>query len=324
MLLDERQAGPFHVGVLLENVPEYLFLLGGAGPRRGHRRGHQSHPPRRGAGPDIAAQRLPAHRDRLVAAAAARGARHRGGARPCVRRARLPGDPAQPDALRPRRTDAETGPGPARARDALYLLLFTSGSTGAPKAVRVSQGRMAAQAGVMAAGSGFGADDVMYCPMPMFHGNALNTCVVPAMASGAQLVLRRRFSASGFLPDVRRYGVTYFNYVGRALAYVLATPPAPTTPTTPCASGSARTGRPRTSRRSNVASTVPSSRGTGRARGPISMSRVPGTPPPGHGQASSGHRRRDRRSRHRGAMPPGAVSTTRGSSRTRRRPSVRS
>jgi fatty-acyl-CoA synthase len=61
----------------------------------------------------------------------------------------------------------------------------------------------------------------------MFHGNAQNTCIVPAMASGACLVLRPRFSASGFLPDVRRYGVTYFNYVGRALAYILATEPLP-------------------------------------------------------------------------------------------------
>jgi fatty-acyl-CoA synthase len=38
------------------------------------------------------------------------------------------------------------------------------------------------------------------------------------------MALRRRFSASGFLPDVRRYGVTYFNYVGKPLSYILATP----------------------------------------------------------------------------------------------------
>jgi fatty-acyl-CoA synthase len=35
--------------------------------------------------------------------------------------------------------------------------------------------------------------------------------------------MRRKFSASGFLPDVRRYGVTYFNYVGKPLTYILAT-----------------------------------------------------------------------------------------------------
>jgi fatty-acyl-CoA synthase len=44
---------------------------------------------------------------------------------------------------------------------------------------------------------------------------------------GATLALRRRFSASGFIDDVRRYGVTYFNYVGKPLTYILATPPRP-------------------------------------------------------------------------------------------------
>jgi fatty-acyl-CoA synthase len=39
--------------------------------------------------------------------------------------------------------------------------------------------------------------------------------------------MRRRFSASGWLPDVRRFGVTYFNYVGKPLEYILATPPTP-------------------------------------------------------------------------------------------------
>ena len=45
---------------------------------------------------------------------------------------------------------------------------------------------------------------------------------------------RGRFSASGFLPDVRRYGVTYFNYVGKPLSYILATPSSLTTRTQPC------------------------------------------------------------------------------------------
>jgi fatty-acyl-CoA synthase len=51
--------------------------------------------------------------------------------------------------------------------------------------------------------------------------------MAPALAVGARLVLRRRFSASAFLPDVRRYGVTYFSYVGKPLTYILATPERP-------------------------------------------------------------------------------------------------
>jgi fatty-acyl-CoA synthase len=72
---------------------------------------------------------------------------------------------------------------------------------------------------------GFTSDDVLYCAMPLFHGNALNASIVPAIGSGATLALGRKFSASGFLPDLRRYGATYFNTVGRALSYILKTPP---------------------------------------------------------------------------------------------------
>jgi fatty-acyl-CoA synthase len=70
-------------------------------------------------------------------------------------------------------------------------------------------------------------DSVLYESMPLFHGNALMANVTTAVTAGATIALRRRFSASGFLPDVRRYGATYFNYVGRALSYILAVPETP-------------------------------------------------------------------------------------------------
>jgi fatty-acyl-CoA synthase len=71
----------------------------------------------------------------------------------------------------------------------------------------------------------FAPDDVLYSAMPLFHGNALSSAVFPWMASGATLVLRRRFSASGFLPDIRAHGATFVNTVGRAVAHILATDP---------------------------------------------------------------------------------------------------
>ena len=72
---------------------------------------------------------------------------------------------------------------------------------------------------------GFGPDDVLYCAMPVFHGNALMAIVFPALGMGASIALKRKFSASGFLPDVRALHCTFTSTVGRALAYILATPP---------------------------------------------------------------------------------------------------
>ncbi|GAA3125090.1 long-chain-fatty-acid--CoA ligase [Streptomyces rameus] len=119
-------------------------------------------------------------------------------------------------------------PDPSRASPADRLLLyFTSGSTGAPKAALCSQGRLAAAGQALVRQFGVGADDVHYVCMPMFHGNAVIADWAPALAAGAGVALRRRFSASGFLSDVRRYRATYFTYVGRAVQYLLATEPKP-------------------------------------------------------------------------------------------------
>ena len=110
---------------------------------------------------------------------------------------------------------------------ALYLLIFTSGTTGVPKAVRCTQGRLAGIAEVAGPGYGYTSEDVCYCPMPLFHGNALMALWGPTVLMGAAIAVRPRFSASAFLADVRRYGATKFSYVGKAIAYILATPEQP-------------------------------------------------------------------------------------------------
>ncbi len=265
-----RRPGPFHVGVLLENVPEYLFLLGGAALAGATVVG--INPTRRGA--ELAADIRHTDCQILVTDKAQRhliDGLDTGVAPEHVF------DIDSPDLM------AETGtPGPLPrnlpAPGELYLLLFTSGSTGAPKAVRVSQGRLADAGQTMARGSGFTAADVLYCAMPMFHGNALNTCVVPAMAAGACLVVRRRFSASGFLPDVRHYGVTYFNYVGRALAYILATPPEPDDAQNTLRFGFGTDASPSDISAFKKRFGCPIVEGYGSSEGAIAMSRVPGTP----------------------------------------------
>lgn len=108
--------------------------------------------------------------------------------------------------------------------DALLMLIFTSGTTGAPKAVRCSQRKFAAAGAMLAERFRIGADDVVYLSMPMFHSNALIAGWSVAAAGKASIALRERFSASGFGDDVRRYGVTYANYVGKPLHYILTTP----------------------------------------------------------------------------------------------------
>ena len=63
--------------------------------------------------------------------------------------------------------------------------------------------------------------------MPLFHSNAVLVGWAVPLACRGSMALRRKFSASRFLPDVRRYGATYVNYVGKPLSYVLATPEQP-------------------------------------------------------------------------------------------------
>ena len=91
----------------------------------------------------------------------------------------------------------------------------------------MSQRRLARYGRTLSASQELTAASVCYLAMPMFHSNALYAGWSPAVYVGATIALRRRFSASGFLDDVRRYGATYFNYVGKPLSYILATPPRP-------------------------------------------------------------------------------------------------
>jgi fatty-acyl-CoA synthase len=107
-----------------------------------------------------------------------------------------------------------------------FMMIFTSGTSGDPKAVQVNH-LMVLFSGLNLQGRfELGPDDVCYVAMPLFHSNAVVAGWSPAVCAGATIV-PAKFSASGFLADVRRYGVTYMNYVGKPLAYVLATPEEP-------------------------------------------------------------------------------------------------
>lgn len=113
------------------------------------------------------------------------------------------------------------------APDDLFMLIFTSGTSGDPKAVRCTHGKVTGPGAMLAERFGLGPSDVVYLSMPMFHSNAIMAGWGVALAARSGVALRRRFSASGFLPDLRKFGVTYANYVGKPLSYIVATPEQP-------------------------------------------------------------------------------------------------
>ncbi len=110
--------------------------------------------------------------------------------------------------------------------DDTLMMIFTSGTSGDPKAVRFSH-VMAIMCGASLIGQyDVTADDVCYLAMPLFHSNGVAAGWAVAIGCGATMV-PARFSTSKFLEDIRRHHVTYMNYVGKPLALLLATPELP-------------------------------------------------------------------------------------------------
>lgn len=268
-----RGDAPFHVGVLLDNVPEFWMTLGACALSGATLVG--INPTRRGA----ELTRDIAHTDCVALITEA---------------AHLPLLESPPDALfvcdepewekqlapfagAPLPADEVTPADP-------FMLIFTSGTTGTPKAVRITHGKLAAWGSKLAENFALGPADSCYSVMPLFHSNAAVAGYTAPVAAAATTVLRRRFSASGFLPDVRRYGITFFNYVGKPLTYVLATPERADDADNPLKIAFGNEAAPldidRFARRFGcyVAD------GYGSTEGGISMSRLPGTPTGSLGQ----------------------------------------
>jgi fatty-acyl-CoA synthase len=147
------------------------------------------------------------------------------------------GAPAARATLRPRSLEAAmaeaTEAAPPRAHRAAVRLgeplyyIFTSGTTGLPKAALMSHLRFLNAGGVIAGFLELTRADVLYNVLPLYHGAGGMVVVSAALHVGIPIVLRRRFSASEFWNDVRRHGVTAWYYIGELCRYLLNQPPQP-------------------------------------------------------------------------------------------------
>jgi fatty-acyl-CoA synthase len=217
-LIDRIPDGrPRHVGVLLDNIPEYLFAFGGAAFSGGAvvglnhtRRGE--HLQRDVAQADCGLiVTEPKHLDLL--------APFRDALPPML----VVGDTLEAELAR----YDEDDPGLEPIADTPWALIFTSGTSDTPKAVICSQRRLMVTGKRMSIIMDLQRDDIGYVAMPLFHSNAVQVGYAPAMVVGCSIGLARKFTASGFLRDVRHYGATYFSYTGKPLAYLLAQPEQP-------------------------------------------------------------------------------------------------
>ncbi len=102
-----------------------------------------------------------------------------------------------------------------------WLVMYTSGTTGTPKGVISSHGKVLGITRSVGKLIGLRPTDVGYICTPLFHSNALWLNWIPSILHGGSVEIRTRFSASDFCRDVFDHGVTFWNYVGQPVHYVL-------------------------------------------------------------------------------------------------------
>ncbi len=105
------------------------------------------------------------------------------------------------------------------------LLMYTSGTTGMPKAAHVSHHRIMTWSRWFAAVLDIGEDDRMYDCLPLYHSVGGVVAIGSALVNGGSAFIAERFSARQFWDDVVAWDCTLFQYIGELCRYLLVAPP---------------------------------------------------------------------------------------------------
>ncbi|XP_034248779.1 long-chain fatty acid transport protein 4-like [Thrips palmi] len=106
----------------------------------------------------------------------------------------------------------------------ILVYIYTSGTTGLPKAAKINHSRYIAAGTGIPMLLGTSRDEVVYCPLPLYHSAGGMCAVGYGLFYGMTVVIRAKFSASAFIPDCIKYKCTLVQYIGEICRYVLATP----------------------------------------------------------------------------------------------------
>ena len=123
------------------------------------------------------------------------------------------------------RPDKSLREGIVAGETALYI--YTSGTTGLPKAAKVAHIRAQTYMRAFAGATRATSDDKVFVVLPLYHATGGLCGVGAALMAGGEVVLRRRFSASSFWPDVTAERVTLFVYIGELCRYLVNQPEGP-------------------------------------------------------------------------------------------------